>query len=348
MSRPRRRSHLWRCPSCWRQCSRRRWRPWRLHAVAPWRWLSCWLSQARPFLTRTRSAWRCSTCCASWQLGGPLLIAIDDAHWLDAASTSVLQISLRRLRDEPIGLLMTVREAPHESIVVELERCFPEDRVHRIERRSTQSRCPASSVAGAAVTRAVTLRAARGRRGDPRQPVLRARGRPRVGPARQPPYVRRAATGAEQLAAASRADDWIGSRHRHETCCSSRRLARRPTIEVIARTHGDHLQVVAALGEAIDAGVGDLSDGRFHFAHPLFASVIYERAPFEVRRTVHRALATTATDVEERVRHLARAADGPDPELALEMAAAAEHAAGRGAPAVAAQLCELAARIHPG
>ena len=66
-------------------------------------------------------------------VGGPLLIAIDDAHWLDAASTSVLQISLRRLRDEPIGLLMTVREAPHESIVVELERCFPEDRVHRTE-----------------------------------------------------------------------------------------------------------------------------------------------------------------------------------------------------------------------
>ncbi len=64
---------------------------------------------------------------------GPLLIAIDDAHWLDAASTSVLQISLRRLRDEPIGLLMTVREAPHESVVVELERCFPEDRLHRID-----------------------------------------------------------------------------------------------------------------------------------------------------------------------------------------------------------------------
>ena len=37
---------------------------------------------------------------------------LDDAQWLDPASAGVLQVALRRLRDQPVGLLATVREAP--------------------------------------------------------------------------------------------------------------------------------------------------------------------------------------------------------------------------------------------
>ena len=38
---------------------------------------------------------------------GSVLVALDDVQWLDPASAGVLQIALRRLRDEPIGLLAT-------------------------------------------------------------------------------------------------------------------------------------------------------------------------------------------------------------------------------------------------
>jgi len=39
----------------------------------------------------------------------PILIAIDDVQWLDASSARVLAFVLRRLREGPIGLLMTRR-----------------------------------------------------------------------------------------------------------------------------------------------------------------------------------------------------------------------------------------------
>ena len=42
----------------------------------------------------------------------PMMVALDDIQWLDRASAGVLQVALRRLRDEPFGLLVTVRETP--------------------------------------------------------------------------------------------------------------------------------------------------------------------------------------------------------------------------------------------
>jgi DNA-binding CsgD family transcriptional regulator len=75
------------------------------------------------------------------------------------------------------------------------------------------------------------------------------------------------------------------------------------------------------------------------------ASICYERAPVWKRRAVHRALAAVVLDIEERARHLARAAEGPDAGLASELDRAADQAAARGATAAAADLCELAAGL---
>jgi DNA-binding CsgD family transcriptional regulator len=62
---------------------------------------------------------------------------------------------------------------------------------------------------------------------------------------------------------------------------------------------------------------------------------------------VHRALASAVSDIEERARHLALAADGPDGVAASYLEAAAEHAAGRGATSAAAELAYLAAQLTP-
>ena len=62
---------------------------------------------------------------------------------------------------------------------------------------------------------------------------------------------------------------------------------------------------------------------------------------------MHRALADAVADVEERARHLALAADGPDAVVASALEAAAEQAAARGATAAAAELYELAAELTP-
>src|SRR5439155_8982520 len=66
------------------------------------------------------------------------------------------------------------------------------------------------------------------------------------------------------------------------------------------------------------------------------------------RRETHAALAEAVADLEERARHLALAADGPDATVAVALDAAAEQAAARGATAVGAELCELAAELTPG
>ena len=66
-----------------------------------------------------------STCCGRWPSEGPVLVALDDVQWLDPSSAAVLQIALRRLRDEPVGLLATSRTAPELGSPFELERSLP-------------------------------------------------------------------------------------------------------------------------------------------------------------------------------------------------------------------------------
>ena len=46
----------------------------------------------------------------------PLLVAIDDAQWLDTASASILAYAARRLGDRPSGLLLAVRGTPESGI----------------------------------------------------------------------------------------------------------------------------------------------------------------------------------------------------------------------------------------
>ena len=116
---------------------------------------------------------------------GPLLVALDDVQWLDPASAGAIQIALRRLREEPIGLFATLRKAPE------------------LEARSSSS-APSRGAAGAGLGRpaepgrgASTARgAARPRAdeagarprpgGDGGQPVLRARARARACSDRHP------------------------------------------------------------------------------------------------------------------------------------------------------------------
>ena len=43
---------------------------------------------------------------------GPVLVALDDVQWVDQASAGVIQIALRRLRSERVGLLATLRTGP--------------------------------------------------------------------------------------------------------------------------------------------------------------------------------------------------------------------------------------------
>lgn len=63
--------------------------------------------------------------------GAPLVIAVDDARWLDRPSASVLEFCFRRLHGEPVSIVLTFRD---EGTVfpLGLDRALPVDHLRRM------------------------------------------------------------------------------------------------------------------------------------------------------------------------------------------------------------------------
>ena len=105
----------------------------------------------------------------------------------------------------------------------------------------------------------------------------------------------------------------------------------------------------AAAGPAVEAGLLEVG-ARVEFAHPLVRSAAYRSASTDDRHRVHRALAE-ATDPEKdpdrRVWHRARAASGPDEDVAAELERSAGRAQARGGVAAAAAFLERAGALSP-
>ena len=116
-----------------------------------------------------------------------------------------------------------------------------------------------------------------------------------------------------------------------------------PRVAVVGAALGADVDQV--LQVAIDARVISADGDRLRFVHPLLASAAYALADDRERRDVHRRLAALVEDIEERARHLAQAAQGPDEMTATTLERAAEHAGARGATVAAAELFEQARRL---
>lgn len=260
----------------------------------------------------------------------PVLIAVDDAQWLDVATADALAFALRRLDGSPVGVLASVR--------VDGERPATFERSLPVEQRVDVALSPLSLAAihdivkaelGGVLPRPTVVRIVAASGGNPFYAVEIARELMRLGetaPSRNLPVPE----GLRMLVHAR-----------------LRRLPRRTkdTLLVAAclASPTTALVDVEALAPAEEAGVVRIEeDGLIRFTHPLLASAVYESAPTARRGAVHRDLAARIDDPEERARHLALGAGGPDEEIARELDAAADHAAARGASAEAAELSRLA------
>jgi hypothetical protein len=62
----------------------------------------------------------------------PVLLALDDLQWLDGSSARVLGFALRRLRDEPIGVMASIRLGVPGGDRLALDRTLPAHRIHRL------------------------------------------------------------------------------------------------------------------------------------------------------------------------------------------------------------------------
>ena len=275
----------------------------------------------------------------------PLLVAIDDVQWLDAPSASALEYAFRRLRDEPVSLLLGQRsERP----------CDPPLGLERILREERLGRLWLGPLSLGAIQHVLRTRL---RETYPR-PLLRrlwatSRGNPffalelaRALQSRSTPVSARDALpvpeNLQDLVHQRVADlpDPVQQLLRIIAATSS------PTLATVEAVLGPEL-FAAGLDGGIAAGVVEVDGGRIRFAHPLLAAGVYSTTGPHERRRLHQRLAENVTDPDQRARHLAHAAGEPSEEVARALDKAAARSAARGAPAAAAELAELALDLTP-
>lgn len=267
---------------------------------------------------------------------GPTLLALDDAQWLDPASRIPLAYALRRLRDEPVATLIAQRPGA-DDLVPEPDRIRLQQlsvgAVGRILGERTGTAFPRSTLQ--------RLHAASG--GNPFHALELARallaapqdlGRPlRPGAVLPVPDDLRVLVKERLLALPAETVEAL----------SFAAAAARPTLELLAAALGRE----PLLAAAVDAGVADVDGDDVRFAHPLYATAVYELLGRSRRVAVHARLADVVEEPEERSRHLALGTRGADEPVAAAIEAAAVDALTRGAPASAAQLAGESVRLTP-
>lgn len=262
----------------------------------------------------------------------PVVLAIDDVHWLDAPSTAVVAFALRRLGDESVRAIVSVRsEEAARSPLSWLERDLHVERLELGPLSVAALHRVLADALGRSFSRPVLTRIAQACGGNPLYAIEIAR---LVDGGGQ----------ATHLPVPANLDALVRSRVRALPADTRDALLRAATL---ARPDTRAVDA-AALAPAEEAGLVRIdTDGRIHFVHPLFASAVYSAAALSRRRGMHRALAEVVADLEEHARHLALAAEGPDELVVRELEAATHRARARGAPDSAAELIELALPLVP-
>jgi DNA-binding CsgD family transcriptional regulator len=275
-----------------------------------------------------------------------VLLAVDDLQWLDVPSGELLAFALRRLVDERVQLLAAVRLAPSVGVPFELDRALGDGRLRRLRlgplslgalHELLRSRLEL------ALARPTLVRLHATTGGNPFFALEVGRELVRQGVEPAP---------GQPLPVPDDLRDLLRDRLRRLPGSTRNVLLLaaalpRPTVDLLEAIAGPPEQVAAELDAARQAGMVELDDEHVHFTHPLLADVCYADAPARQRRAAHARIADVVGGREASALHLALAAEGPDETAASSLADAARHAAGRGAPAAAAEFWDLAAQLTP-
>jgi len=262
---------------------------------------------------------------------GGVILAVDDAQWLDAPTSSVLAFAARRLDSEPVGVVCASR--PHLDglgVLGSLER----ERVAHL-RLGPLATEPLRALIGERVTRPLPLpvltRIAEASGGNPFHALEVARLLPE-------------GDGADGVQLPVPEDVRSVAQSRVGALPGATRAALLRAAVLAA----PEIRFVDAdaLAPAEEVGLVRVDPrGRIEFSHPLFAAAIYSSASATQRRDAHRSVAAELVDAEERARHLALGSVRPDRAVAAELDAAAELACSRGAPDAAADLLARQAEL---
>jgi len=269
----------------------------------------------------------------------PVVCLADDAQWLDRASAQVLAFVARRLGAEPVGLVFGTREASSE-----LAR-LPELAVGGLAEHDARTLLDA--VLTGPIDARVRDEIVAETRGNPLALLELPRG---LTPAEL--------AGGFGLPGALPLAGRIEDSFRRQISALPAQ-ARRLLLLAAADPTGDPALIWRAAGRlgigpdaagpAAGAGLAEFG-ARVRFRHPLVRSAVYLSAPDEERQEVHQTLAEAtdaAADPDRRAWHRARAAAGPDEEVAAELELSAGRAQARGGLAAAAAFLERAAALTP-
>jgi DNA-binding CsgD family transcriptional regulator/tetratricopeptide (TPR) repeat protein len=264
-----------------------------------------------------------------------VLVAVDDAQWLDHASAEALAYATRRLIGEAVRLLVTWRTEAGP-----LELGLDADELLRLDLEPL-TQAALQDIVRVQLGHRVGMSAARALHrlsgGNPFYALELARSRPDGDFAFDRPLA------LQDVRAL------LGRRFAELPLRAVRSLAaisamNEPTVARLRTIIADESDLDAAFALGI---VTEPEPGLVEFTHPLLAAAAYAAISPPQRRAIHTELARSATSVEERARHLALSIMAPDAAAAAEVEAGAVAAAARGAVADAARLFELAARLTP-
>jgi DNA-binding NarL/FixJ family response regulator len=272
----------------------------------------------------------------------PLLLIVEDAHWIDRSSATVLAFLARRLDLEPVLVWFSVRAGTMSDV--------------------DDAGLPELDLGGLNDVAAAHLLDERGA-----DLASDLKGRIRAEAAGNPLALIELPVVARSLGVQAEPtwSDFLPLTARLERAFAGRLdeldLDARALLLVAALEEGYSSELFEAAellrGEPVDpaawntiaaAGLGTVDAQGFHFRHPLIRSAIRQSIGVEERRSAHSALATVfAGDPDRAIWHRAAAATGADETVASALADAAERARLRGAGDVAVTALERSASLSP-
>jgi DNA-binding CsgD family transcriptional regulator len=272
--------------------------------------------------------------------GRPLLVAVDDLQWLDAASLAALRYALPRLLSEPVAALIAVRDVVPDWLL----RGFGSDHLETVQLGPLSLAVTHELLRtrlGLTVPRPVLRQIWETSGGNPFYALELGQALQRSGgPIRSGADLRMPASLDALLQ--ERIDGVSAAALR---CARVVAALADPVVELVEAALGT--EGVTDLEAALASRVVALDEGRLRLTHPLLGPAISARTSPTARRALHARLATIVATTEARARHLAQATPAPDRAVAALVETAAQTAHARGAPAAAAELTEQALRLTP-
>jgi DNA-binding CsgD family transcriptional regulator len=274
---------------------------------------------------------------------GPLLAAVDDAHWLDAASRAALVFAARRLHADRVAFIFVIREGEKTDLQFA---DFPRMTLQGVGLETCRQLL--AQGAGSPVPTGIAERIWEATLGNPlailetpdqltAAQLLGTEPLPELlpaGPGIQRSFERRVASLPK----------------RTQTALLIAAASQSGSIMEMTRAYAAGGAALADLDPAEAARLISNDGLRIQFRHPLMRAAVYQAATAADRRAAHRALASSVGahgSPAERAWHLAAAAQGEDEEVASALEAAAHDARRRSGSSSAWRAFERAARLTP-